>query len=445
MLLSADRIAFSGQIVGSVAAIKGIKLAQSQLQAQIGLFQNLDTANMNLFTSPNLLINAYQGELSALDGNGRTVIVEQDIQDAANKKFQNHFFPNDITTAVPSIISLHNVWPLIVPFALGFGIGKSYVETYTVVPKEIDSQSPISSQITAARAMYSDMELTTGESLGPGSCSLPEYTTQASCESAIPTPGVWTSGTVGPSPAIIAIKDNLVAAVVTYKAFLQAELALIPTTDKNPTNKANNIAAINNINNVIISALDIWIALADFEVLGIGPSKLHSTNLNTLLSALSARNSFTTIRIGQIAAALGNPSQDITTGVLTGTGIYVTRYNVLVLRLNLLGGSLSQLASARASSNAQTSIANNIAATASTYASIIPTTRLASPANGTNTISVVDSSQFSVGDTVFVVADSQDELQRAIKSITGKLITLNDVIPSKYTTENNVRMYKDLS
>ena len=438
-LASADRIAFSGQIVGAAAQIKAIAQAQAQLQVAINQLQALDTANMNLFTPSNLLINSYQSELSDLDGNGRTVIVEQDIQDAANKKFQNHFFPNDTSTTVPSISSLHNVWPYVTPYALGFGIGKSYSEAYTTVTKEGDDISAITTLI-ASTSVYTDQELTTGDALSSGSCSLPQYTDQASC---LAHSGTWTPGTLGPSSEIAAIKTNMVNAVNALKTFLTAEVALIPTND--PANQTNNQAAINNINNVTIPALNTWLAYPDFESTGAGPSKLHSTQMGALSTALSNRTTFIATRITQLNAILGTITQDITNGNVTGSGLYLTRFNYLVLRLNLLGGSLSQLAASKAASNAQTSISANVSSTAATYANILPTTLLAAAGNGTAAVSVVDASKYSVGDTVFVVADGQPELQRAIKSIAGLLITLNDVIPAKYTTDINVRLYKDLS
>src|SRR5271168_3747239 len=103
-----DRIIFSSQILGSTTQVAGITAAQNTLNGQTTKLQALDTANKNLFDPPNILVTQYQQELSALDGNGRTTVIEQDLQDAANRKIQNHFFPNDTATTVPSLASAHN-------------------------------------------------------------------------------------------------------------------------------------------------------------------------------------------------------------------------------------------------------------------------------------------------------------------------------------------------
>lgn len=442
-LSQADRISFSGQIVGSVAQIAGISKAQSQVASGISALQSLDTANANLFTAPNLLVNGYQAELSMLDGNGRTTITEQNIQDAGNKKLQNYFFPNDTTVTVPSLASANNVWTQPDPFALNYAIGKNYTESYASVANEPQDISAITTIITNAQASWTDLELTTGEAPAPGTCSLPSYTTEATC---VAGGGMWTPG-VGnvPSPAIEAIQTNLLAAVNALITFLNAEAAAIVTTDKTAPNQANNAAAVSNINTVIIPALNTWAAYPPFESTGSGPSQLHVTQLTALTTALSTRSTFITTRIGQLNTVLGTITQVITTGAVSGSGLYLTRYNYLKLRLNLLSGSLSQLLGAQNASKAQTAIAANITGASNTYSSILPTTALAANANGTQTISVSDASAYSVGDSVFVMADNQTELQRAIKAISGKMVTLNDVIPAKYTTDINARMYKDLS
>jgi hypothetical protein len=374
---SADRISISLQVVTAPAQAAAIAVAQSQLQSSITNFQGIDTANLNLMTPSNTLITGYHGEFSWIDGNGRTNIVEQDIQDAANKKFQNHFFPNDAATAVPSITSIHNVWPLAVPYALTYAIGKNYTETYGTVSNNE------SSLITAIDS--------------------------------------YTGST---SPVTIA------ATVNAYITTLNTEVTTIVTTDTNATNKANNIAAVNNINNVILPALH---------------SYLSSPNLSTLQTAANNRNTFLTTRKSQLSSVLGSLAQNITSGNVTGSGLYLTRYNFLKMRLNTLGGSLSQLVNALAASGAQISITSNLNSSASTYSSMLPSTLLSAPANGTQSISLNDASFLSVGDTVYVMADSQTELQRAVKSISGKLVTLNDVVPAKYTTSNNARLYKDLT
>jgi hypothetical protein len=253
--------------------------------------------------------------------------------------------------------------------------------------------------------------------------------------------GTWTSNGV----AIHALLNNMKTAVNALLTFVTTEAGLIVTTDKSAPNQAQNAAAVSNINTVLIPALNTWIALSDFESSGAGPSKMHSTQMTALSTALSNRSTFIATRIGQLNTTLGTITQNVTDGSVTGSGLYFTRYNFLVLRLNLLSGSLSQLSGAKSASAAQTNVSASIKSAANTYGSILPTTALAANANGTPSINVVDSSKYSIGDTVYVMADDQVELQRAVKSISGKMITLNDVVPAKYTISSAARLYKDLS
>lgn len=455
-----DRIAFSLKIVSADEEISGLTRAKAQIGVEMAKVQKLDTANKNLFDPVNVLVNGYQNEFNQLDGNGRSVIVEQDIVDSANRKLQNHFFPNDVNTVVPSLASSHNVWTKVKPFAITFGIGKTYVETYTPVTKEPDLIGAVSSYITAAAA-YFDIENTTGQHcVATGMCSNIIYTDQTSCTN---NGGIWTPGpdSIEPFPAVQTLKTNIVAAVNTLKTFLLAEVAFITTNDSNVTYQTQNNAAINNINNVIIPALNTWLGYVDFNTAHgqstcagfyaynsnlLAPTKLHSTQLAALQAALNTRSSFITTRISQLGTVLGTIVQDLSTGeLISSSGYYGTRYSYLSLRLNIFGGSLTQLTGLQASSGAQDSVISNITSTKATYMSILPTTIFKAPGNDTAKINVVDPSFLSVGDTVFVMAEGQEELLRAVKEISGTLITLNDVVPSKYRPNEKARLYKDIT
>lgn len=463
-LSQADRIAFSLNIVSAAGKIKAFDMSQAQTAAEIQKLVSLDAANKNLFDAPNNLVTAYQAEMNMLDGNLRTTITEQNIQDAASRTIQNYFFPNDQSVTVPSLASSHNVWIRIPPFALTYAIGKNYTEGYGTTTKEADVLNPILTLIANATA-YTNIQLTTGQSCNTtGTCSLgPSYTTQSACLAATPTPGVWTAGpdAITNDPAIQTLKTDLVAAVNAYKAFLQTEAAAIVTNDPNAANQAQNNAAINNINNVIIPALDTWLAYVDFNTAHgqttcagfnaynsnlLAPTKLHSTQLQALQTAINTRNSTLATRISQVQAVLGTLVQDLNTGELTSsTGLYGKRYGFLLLRLHTLDGSLSKLKALQNGKGAQDSIKANITNTKNTYLSILPTSLLASPGNGTSTVAVVDGSLFSQGDTVWVTADGQDEIQRAVKSVSGNSLVLNDVVPAKYVPASNARIYKDIS
>src|ERR1035437_1273948 len=162
-LSQADRIAFSLKIVSSDDDIKAIKAAQAAIAVQIAKLQALDTANANLMNSPNLRINAYQLEFNSVDGNTRTVIVEQNIIDAANHVLNNDFFPNNTTTAVPSLSAQNNVWAQVVPFALGFGVGKTYIQTYLPTVSNEDADITAIQGFITSLGANTNIQNTTGQ------------------------------------------------------------------------------------------------------------------------------------------------------------------------------------------------------------------------------------------------------------------------------------------
>lgn len=440
-LSPSDRITFSLKIVSADGDIAVFQKAKVQVQASVDAFQKLDDANAGLFSPVNLKVNAYQGEIQLLDGMQRSVITEQDIQDSGNLTLQNHFFPNDTSVVVPSLSATHNVWVKTKPFALTFAIGKTYVETYPTIQKEGDIISSILGYITSA-ASNLDIENTTGQHVVTAVPPLP------------PT------GSIETYDAVVTLKTDTVNAVNALKTFLIGEVATIVTNDKNVIIQAQNNAAINNINNVIIPALNTWLAYPDFNPVPGGtnpndfntynpallaPTKLYSVQLSALQTALNNRSSFITTRIPQIQAVLGGISQDINTGEVTGTGLYMQRYGFLLLRLDRLTGSLSQLTSAKAAGGAQDSIISSLAQNKQTYLSILPTALLLASGNDTSDVQIQDASFLAPGDTVYVIAEGQNELQRAVKSINGTRVTLNDIVPAKYKTQNKLRLYKDLT
>ena len=441
MLSQSDRIAFSLNIVSAPGAIANFASAKVAVMSQVTALQSLDSANSNLFAPVNDKINAYQGEFSYLDSNGRTIFTEQDIQNSGNKIINNYFFPNNTSVTVPSLSATNNVWTKPTPYALTYAIGKNVSEAYNAITGEASLTSSILAAISLA-ATHQDIENTSGQNA-----------TQGNPGTLPPVPD-----SIQSFPAVVAIKNNLASLVNSYLALLIAEKASIVTNDSNVAIQAQNSAAISAIS-TIQSALNIWSAYVDFQTPPVStyaafyaysssllaPTKLYSSQLAALQSAVNARLATNASRIAQLNVILGTVSQDISTGVASGSGLYFKRYSFLSLRLNSLGGSLSQYLALSGTTNAQTAAAANIASTAATYQSILSTTKFSAPANGTAVFGVMDSSQFAIGDTVFLYAEGQVELQRSVKSINGNSMTLNDVVPSKYTPASNARMYKDLN
>lgn len=458
MISQDDRIAFSLKIVSADTEVQALDQAKAQLSAEVLKIQKLDTANKNLFDPTNALVGGYQDERALLSGITRTTFTETDIQNAALKKSKNAFFPNDTTTVVPSLSGSNNVWTQVAPFALNTALGKTYVETYPgSVAKEGDLIQAVITLIASASA-YSDIEATSGQqvSIVGGSCSNPTYTNQSACTSG---GGTWTPGvaTIVSYPEVIQLATDLTTAANSLKTFILAELATI-VTDPNSTNEAMNTAAKNDINNVILPALNAWLGYSNYQNVPntvtpaqfptynsnlLAPTKLHSTQLTALSTALSNRLSYITTRVSNLDTILGSISQNITTGIVTGSGLYFKRYNLVSLRLNALGGSLIQLTGMQTARGAQESIKQNTITNKATYLAVLPTSALKANANGTAMINVLDPSLFSVGDPVWLYAEKQEELIRAVKAIDGDRITLNDQVPAKYRVADKARIYKE--
>lgn len=427
-----DRKSFSLKIASADEEIANFTRAKAQVAGELLKLEKLDIANKNLFDPSNVLVNGYQVELNVLDGITRTTFTEQDIQDSAAFKIGNYFYPNNVGVSVPSLAATNNIWTKPKPFALGYGIGKNYSEGNATQTKEGDLIAAVQALIVIA-GTYSPMERATGLEL--------------------------TSPTdLDPYPAVITLEADMVAAVTALRAFIAAEIPLITTADKDNTKQTQNNAAINNINTVILPALDLWLSYVDFNDSGVTaanwptfdattlePTHLSVTQVNVLAAALTARLAFVATRISQIQTNLGTINQDVNTGEVTGSGYYLRRYNLLLLRLDLLNGSLSKYNSMKNAANAQDGIIASIKQNKATYMSVLPTSLLAAPGNDTEMVQLVDASLFSPGDTVYVMAEEQLELQRAIKSINGNVVVLNDPIPAKYKTTKKLRLYKDLT
>lgn len=453
-----DRIAFSLNIVSSDEKIKAFDLATGSQNKEIEKLTKLDSGNKNLFDPINNLVTSYQNELGKLDGIGRFSIQESDIVNSANRTVPSYFFPNDMNISVPSLTSTNNVWIKIPPFALSFAIGKNYTEGYGSLTKESDVISNVLSIINTI-LLNPDINNTTGQKCGStGTCSLPIYTNQSDC---LANGGIWTPGpdAITTDATIHQLKTNLVDEINALKLFLEEEVSLITLNDPDSAKQAQNDAAINHINNTI-SAINLWLSYVDFNT-GHGqttcpgfnsydanllaPTKLHSSQLSALQSSLNSRVSFFSTRIAQITSNLGNISQDISTGNVSGSGLYFKRYRFLSMRLHALDGSLTKLTLSSGVKGAQDSIKNNIVDTKNAYMELIPTSLFKSPGNGTSTLSLVDTSFLSTGDSVWIVAENQEELIRGIKSVNGNTVTLNDVVPAKYTPGTKARLYKDLT
>lgn len=455
-LTQEERIAISKKIVQIPLQNAAADVVSSQLSEQKDKAQKEDDANKKLQDDVTVFINGYQQEFSRSDGNGRNELLEQDMQDSANRIIRNFFFLNDPQTPTPALTD--GVWRLFVPYMGNKAIGKTYGEVYTPVTKEMDLITAVSNAITVVES-FSNITRSTGQSCNAsGSCSLPQYTTQATCES---NAGVWTPGpdVIANDPAMQAAGTALINAIQAWEDFMNATYLVVVTSDTDPTRSAQNIASKADITNAI-SIIDTWQALTTYNTAHgqttcagfnsynhnlLGAVKFRANELTPIKNEITARTSFLTIREAELNVNLGTVVQNLTTGDLTSTtGFYGQRARIINTRLNAMGGSLTKLKGLERGQDAQEQAKNSNDNTALVYQSVMTCTAFRAPSTGTATIHVLNGAGFAIGNTVYVCADNQEEIQTSIVNIVGNTIYLADKIPQKYRQNESARLYKVL-
>lgn len=450
-----DRIAISKKLVdipkeNAAALDNKAKLDEAQVKAQ-----KQDDANKTLMDDKTVLINGYQNEIKRLDGNDRTEVLEQDVIDSAVNKFQNFFAPNDIATSLPSIPD--GIWKNFIPFSGSKAIGKKYNETYDTIQKEGDIISTINGYITTMEA-YVDIERSTGQKCngGSGSCSLPIYLTELDCNN---NGGTWTVGPdiISNDATLQALAASIITEINNWKTFIQTTQGFIVTTDTDVTRQNQNNVAIADITNAL-SVINNWLGLATFDTAHgqttcagfyaynvnlLSSTKFRASELNTLKAEITARLSFITTRITELNTNLGGVVQNFTDGSITSfSGLYGSRFNIINLRLNLMNGSARKVEGLKLGKKAQDEAISSNNSAQAVYSDVMKVSLFRAPSLGTNTIHIKDATGFSISDTVYVVSDTQTEIQTVINSISGSMIILADNIPAKYRQNENARLYK---
>jgi len=455
-----ERVAISKKIVQIPQQNAASDTIVAQIDGEKQKAQKEDDANKKLMDDVTVLINGYQTERERYDANGHTTLAEQDLLDSADRVIGNSFFPNDPQTPTPSLPG--GVWKYFIPYAYNKALGKSYAEAYSVVAKEQTAIDDVLAKIAVVES-FSNITRSTGQSCGAtGTCSLgPSYTTQVACETATPTPGVWTPGPdlIANDPAMQTAGSNLIASILAWETFMNGTFAVVPTTDTDPTRSSQNTASKADITNAI-SVIDTWQALTTYNTAHmqttcagfnsynfnlLGPVKFRAAELQPIKDELIARQAFITARLAELNTNLGTIVQNLTDGSLTATtGFYGQRMKIINTRLNVMGGSLTKLKGLQRGQAAQGQAKDSNDNTAAVYASVMVCSAFRAPATGTATIHVLNGAGFSVGNTVYVCSDGQEEIQTTIVNVQGNTIYLADKIPQKYRQNELARLYKVL-
>lgn len=379
------------------------------LDALIVDFQAQDVTYKNLFDSDNALVELYHPEIALLDGNIRTSIVEQDVQDSAEKVTGNFFFPNDTQTPTPNLPN--GVWKELKCYAKNKVVGKNYQESFNTQDSEPDKISAVTALTTSIFNDYSQTERQTG------------------------TPDV-------PPPPPFDLPTDLAAleaAVNDWELWLtDQKTALQSNTD--PTQTTEIAAAIADID-LSLAEIATWEALPDYDVDG----KVDDSGLQILDDEATRRNGFIPTRIAEIEARLGDVTQNPDGSIASQSGLYAGRYINLDLRINLAEGVLSKQTGLELGKRVQTeNIANNNDTLTYLNDSVLKASKLAQDADGTNVIEVEDGSLFSISDSVYVVSDTQAEISATISNISSNTITLDTTIPSTMTVSDVARLLKEV-
>jgi hypothetical protein len=450
-----DRITFSKKIVSAESEKNGIEDSKKKILIEKQKAYDLDQANKSLVDSKTTLIDAYHVELSRYNGILRTSLTETDIQDAADAKLGNFLYPNDQQNPPPSLAP--QIWTKTKPYAKNKAVGKAYNENY---PPSVAAEQ---SKITAILATITTIEtypliqrVTGQECVATGTCSLPGYTTQATC---IANGGVWTPGpdNITTNTTLQNDYNTLVTQINDLKNYVLTTQGLIPTNDPVNSRQTQNNTASANINTVV-AAINAWLALTPFNTghgqttcagfnsynpALLGATRLQSGDLTTLKNAILARQTFVGTRINQIDTNLGSLTQNLSNGDVTGSGLYLERWNYLLLRLNFFGGSLFAYKNFDKAINAQNALQAQADLAKNTYSTLLTASILSAPSNGTKVLHVKNIGDFASGDNIFLVSDTQEEMGLTIASVQGNKITVDREVPAKYRPAEWARVYKD--
>ena len=463
-LIKQDRIELSLKLAGAAeeksAVDKTIAIVdQAKIRAEAK-----DSPNKNLLDGRTALINPYQNELKLLDGITRTELTESIVLNSAKRVLGNSFFPNQTSVPLPSIPA--GVWLYFVPFSRTHAIGKNNLEAYTatggrgeqIITAEINAKiSLIEAKVIATRATGKKGQ-TTGTCAGATPAG--SGTTQALC---VANGGVWTSG----PDAFVAdtvtqgLLTDLKTLVQEWEDTLNSEKSIISSmTDTNSTRKTQNLSAISDINNSLV-LINNWQAVQDYDTTTALPStiaafnaltqsyfqqtKMQPTTLQNLKNELTARSSYVTTRVGQVSGNnyLGSITQDMTTGSITTIqGLYGERMLFINMRINAVGGTLSEVVGFSISKSSQNEIKQSVDLASQGIGLVMKATKAAAPGIDTKYMNFENLSGFSAGDRVYLVADDQEELSGSIEEVTGNRAKLTFPVSKKYTTSNNTRIYK---
>lgn len=476
---SAERKSISLEIIDLPAVVQSANDTKTELQGQETELLAKDSDIKKFYDFYDDIVNAYQTERRWSDGNTYTQVTNAQIQAAAKNDDGNLYFPTtdtfswvnyqpyidpagsnlkgepitsssnheqEVTSNVDTDKGLTFLIDLLKNGQTGstpmmVTVSFDGVDTLTVgmPPYSLSVGTYVlvgSVLLLVTAVVVVDTEYTVTPILGSGAASgtpttsLPAYNnTQRNTLS-------------GPQPAYLtlltdAIKDR----VDDWETSLTSQISALNGNEDDRSPQVSEITtALSDANNAL-SIVNAWQALPDTGSTGFD-SKFTDNNLLTLENEITARASFASSRASEINTALGTLSQ-ASDGTVSGSGAFRLRYDQLNNRINRIGGPLSEYYEKGEAVRALDQLATTKTSTLGEFENRMKATAFAANADGTNVITVVDTTDFSAGQTVYVVSETQSELTGTISSIdSATQMTLSFSVPSTYVLQDRARILR---
>jgi len=254
-------------------------------------------------------------------------------------------------------------------------------------------------------------------------------------------------------------RESMTASSAVYQELLDGLAGLIDTQtatwearldnqhdalDNNDDDRAIQIGEIVTAKNDITGAkviIDAWQVLPYSGVTG----RFTDAAFSIISPEITARAAFCSVRVPQIPVALGSVI-DGGDGSYSGSNgdIYYERYKWLDIRLNRLSGSAFKFYAMDRNGTGFQKIVDHQNTILSRYTPYFKAMRIVEPIKGTNPVTVSSSTDFNVGDGVYIVSDDQAEFETTISLIDGNNVSLETPIPVIYTIAKFARIFKEL-
>lgn len=234
-------------------------------------------------------------------------------------------------------------------------------------------------------------------------------------------------------------ENNINTETTEYKDFLIAHKVFVDANGELvPLRKAN----VDNEKGILQSVIDDIVAWEGTIVANANGKYTDAAIVPLLIDNLNLRTTRIPIRVAEIIADLGSISQ-AGDGSVTGTGVYLSLWEWLLIRISKSGGTLIQYNNfglIEMHFDTKIAIAES---TLEQYENTFAITLISSDTDlGEISFTVDNVSDFSVSQSVKIMDNESIVYTRNIDDITGNVITLDSGIPVELLVENQARIVR---